>query len=47
MISVLEIASDEHSGNLNLLEHEASSYAHEMSKIAKNDVYNGKGKGNF
>ncbi|XP_026732379.1 ATP-binding cassette sub-family G member 4-like isoform X1 [Trichoplusia ni] len=41
---LLEIASDEHSGNLNLLEHEASSYAHEMSKIAKNDVYNGKGK---
>ncbi|XP_047019106.1 ATP-binding cassette sub-family G member 4-like isoform X2 [Helicoverpa zea] len=39
---LLEIASEEHSGDMNLLEREATSYAQEMSKIAKNEIYNGK-----
>ncbi|KAH9642939.1 hypothetical protein HF086_011296 [Spodoptera exigua] len=40
---LLEVASNEHPGDMNLLEHEANSYAHEMSKIAKNEICNGKG----
>ncbi|KAJ8721393.1 hypothetical protein PYW07_002168 [Mythimna separata] len=39
---LLEIASNEHAGDMNLLEKEANSYAHEMSKIARNEIYNGK-----
>ncbi|CAB3247949.1 unnamed protein product [Arctia plantaginis] len=42
---LLEIASDEHTGNKNLLEKEASSYAQEMLKIATNDTQNGKANG--
>lgn len=42
---MLEIASDEHTGNKNLLESEASSYAEEMFKIANNDIQNGKANG--
>lgn len=44
---VLEIASDEHAGDINLLAGESHSYAHEMSKIAKNDSCNGKKIGNI
>ncbi|XP_022814989.1 ATP-binding cassette sub-family G member 4-like isoform X1 [Spodoptera litura] len=40
---LLEVASNEHPGDMNLLEHEANSYAHEMSKIAKSEICNGKG----
>ncbi|XP_028177888.1 ATP-binding cassette sub-family G member 1-like isoform X1 [Ostrinia furnacalis] len=36
---MLEIATEEHSGNLALLEAEAKSYAHEMRRIAKSDVH--------
>lgn len=43
--SVLEVASNEHPGNKAALESEASSYAHEMSKIAVNDNQNRNGKG--
>ncbi|CAG9129149.1 unnamed protein product [Plutella xylostella] len=35
---ILEVASGEHAGNLALLENEARSYAHEMRKIAHNEV---------
>lgn len=42
---LLEIASNEHAGDMNLLEKEANSYAHEMSKIARNEIYNGKAIG--
>lgn len=45
MFSVLEIASNEHPGNKAILESEANSYAHEMSKIARNDTRTINGKG--
>lgn len=45
IFTVLEVASNEHPGDMNLLEQEANSYAHEMSKIARNEICNGKGTG--
>ncbi|XP_048480667.1 ATP-binding cassette sub-family G member 4 isoform X1 [Plutella xylostella] len=41
---ILEVASGEHAGNLALLENEARSYAHEMRKIAHNEVSGNNGK---
>lgn len=42
---LLEIASDEHCGNKNLLEIEAINYAEELTKFAKSDIKGRQGKG--